>query len=534
MRSTTLTTTLTTTLLVATTVTALPELSIAKRHKHGARPVLQKRQDDEIVGTTVYDIITYSTGGAYYANLTVGTPPQNQVVILDTGSSNLYFDASSAPACQTDGAYACRGGTFSPAKSSSYEIVEPAPAFDTRFGDGSTASGPFASDTICLSDVCVSNVQFGVAQQVKSTTGYAIGLMGLGYSANEATRHEYPNIPEVLQASSEINSRLYSVYLNDEGATSGSILFGGIDVSKYTGPLQTLDVLPDARTRYIDQFITSVTALRTTVAGSSATIFANGATGVDAYASRSGSLPVLLDTGSAAWSVPPSVYRALLSQFPYITNQGVCDCSHADSDDTLTLTFDGAIEITVPAREFIVPLYNRTTNAAYTFTDGDQACVFMVVPSRGTGQGFLTLGDAVLRSMYVVFDLDQGQLSLAQANVNSTASPDVREVAAGPNGVKNAASRVQAAPSESGSAWPIAPQLSGSATQEFSVKTATTTVGAATGTAAVPADAQPSESASAAGLRVHPKLPPWMDWGYLCGVGMVVLMLFLISVPVWV
>lgn len=55
-------------ILLATATYALPELSIAKRHKHGARPVHVKRQGT--VGTTVYDIITYSTGGAYYANST--------------------------------------------------------------------------------------------------------------------------------------------------------------------------------------------------------------------------------------------------------------------------------------------------------------------------------------------------------------------------------------------------------------------------------------------------------------------------------
>lgn len=496
-------------LLLASTTYALPELQIAKRHKHGARPILQKRQS--AIGTNVYDVLTWTTGGAYYANITVGTPAQQQVVILDTGSADLYFDASSAPQCQTSGAYSCRGGTFDPSASKSYTIIEPAPAFDTRFGDGSTASGPFAADTVCISDVCIDNVQFGVAQQVKSTTGYAVGLLGLGYSAIEATRHAYPNIPEVLTDAGVIASRLYSVYLNDEGATSGSILFGGIDTSKYTGSLQTLDILPDTQTNYIDEFITSVTALKASVGGQSKSIFSGGSAGSNAYQLSNSALPVLLDTGSAAWSVPQRTFRKILNAFPYVSSQGYVDCQHASSDDTLTLTFGNAIDITVPAKEFIVPLYNRTTNTGYTFQDGSASCIFMIAPSQGTGQGFDTLGDAILRSMYVVFDLDNGQVSIAQAAVNSTASPNIKVVSAGPNGVSKAVSGVKAPPSASASAAPIAPQINGTAT--FTAMTEKTTIGTATGVGAVPASARVSASgSSAADGRLTPVRGCGWEW----------------------
>jgi hypothetical protein len=149
--------------------------------------------------------------------VTVGTPPQDQVVILDTGSSDLYFDSSSAASCQSTGQYSCRGGSFDYGKSSSYKVVTPSPAFDTAFGDGSTATGPFAEDVIGIGDVSIAGVQFGVADEVNSTTGFAVGLMGLGYSVNEASKREYPNIPEVLATSGEIASRLYSVWLNDVG-----------------------------------------------------------------------------------------------------------------------------------------------------------------------------------------------------------------------------------------------------------------------------------------------------------------------------
>jgi hypothetical protein len=143
------------------------------------------------------------------------------VVILDTGSSDLYFDSSSASSCQGNGPYSCRGGTFDHSASSTYKIVAQSPAFNTSFGDGSTAFGPFAEDTIGIGDLSIAGVQFGVADEVTSTTGYAVGLMGLGYSANEATQwqtgNKYPNIPEVLASSGEIASRLYSVWLNDIG-----------------------------------------------------------------------------------------------------------------------------------------------------------------------------------------------------------------------------------------------------------------------------------------------------------------------------
>lgn len=434
-------------------------------------------------------------------------------MILDTGSSDLYFDASSAAACQSTGEYACKGGTFDPSSSSTYSVAVPAPAFDTAFGDGSTASGPFGRDTVCISDICVDGVQFGVADTVRTTTGYSLGLMGLGYSLNEATRHQYPNIPAVLKDSGEINSRLYSVYLNDEGAMSGSILFGGLDTTKYTGPLVTLDILPNLieeghrsyLTSEVYQFVTTVTDLTTTVDGQNTRIFANGAPGVEAYSSSGGSLPVLLDTGSTAWSVPYNYYPAIVTQFPYIDRQGLCSCQYANSADSLTLTFGGEIQIHVPAREFIVPLYNATTAEPVPYdSNGDQACVFLIQPSQDTGFGFMTLGDAIIRSMYIVYDLDNGQVSLAQANTNSTEAPNIKVVEAGPNGVQKAVNGdgkkyVPAAASQSLS---IAAPLS--ATAKFHVSTATTTIGTATGTAAVQRDAQPTASgaASAVGMPV--------------------------------
>ncbi|KAK0258596.1 hypothetical protein LTR91_009626 [Friedmanniomyces endolithicus] len=491
--------------LLATTAHALPELFIAKRDaalqaSPLARGLVKRSSGSGTVQTNVFDILTYSDGGAYYANVTVGTPPQDQVVILDTGSSDLYFDATTAQACMGTGPNSCRGGTFNPKNSNSYNVVDPSPAFNTTFGDGSTASGPFSTDMIGMGDVVLSNVQFGVAEEVNSTSGYAVGLMGIGYSANEASQHQYSNMPEVLRDAHVINSRLYSIFLNSVGETSGSILFGGIDTSRYSGEMVTLDLLTDINTGAVDQFISTVTALSASVSGKATHMFSGGSNSDAAYNQTDSALPVLLDTGSSAWSMDQNVYAQYIAPaFPYVDQQGLCSCTHQNDQTTLTVEFGGKINITVPIREFVIPIYNATTNQPYPYSSsGDTACAFMISPAAATGQGFQTLGDAILRSMYVVFDLDNGQVSLAQAALNSTASPAIHTVAAGASGVAqaiNSASYLSAAVQTRSIAAAVAE------TASFQASTAQSTVGVATGTAAVPADAQVSGTSGSSGTQ---------------------------------
>jgi hypothetical protein len=129
----------------------------------------------------------------------------------------------------------------------------------------------------------------------------------------------------------------------------------------------------------------------------------------------------------------------------------------------------------------------------------------MIVSSKGTGEGFDTLGDAILRSMYVVFDLDNAQVSIAQAKLDSTSS-DIRPVKAGVNGVANAAKNVQTASVQS---FSIPPTVSGSA--NYHVSTAKTTIGTATGTGAAPANAQAGATSTKSGVAAAVTIPR-ADW----------------------
>lgn len=427
-----------------------------------------------------------------------------QTVILDTGSSDLYFDASTASTCSlpSSNENSCQGGTFDLSKSSTYKQALPAPAFNTSFGDGSTANGPYGLDVIGIGNVEVSPVQFGVANQVTSTTGFAIGLMGVGYSTNEAVtsvRNFYQNVPEVLAAAGVIASRLYSVFLNDADAISGTILFGGVDRAKYTGTMATLDLIPAAYGSQIiptiNQFITTITAASVTSSGRTQQLWSGGSPDVNAYSRSDKSLPVLLDTGSTAFTLPSSYYNSYIAKaFPYVDRQGLTSCKNANSGDSLSLTFGNKVTVKVDASEFIVPLVNSTTKQTYPYGDGYDTCLFLIQPADTSDMAFYIAGQAVLRSMYVVYDLDNGQVSIAQAAANATNS-DVVAVKAGANGVASAVSGLSTAAPNT---WSIAAQVQRQ-TNSYVVSTASPPIGTATGANAIPAGARTTGGSSNAG-----------------------------------
>jgi hypothetical protein len=295
---------------------------------------------------------------------------------------------------------------------------------------------------------------------------------------------------------------------------SGSVLFGGIDTSKYTAPLVTLNLLPNEiqfsdsneATDLIYQFMTTVTAFNTTVSSSTTNVFSGGIDSTSAYAGTTNpALPVLLDTGSSAWSVPHSIYETVATQFSYVNSQQLCDCKYRSSSDSISVEFGGKITINVPARQFIVPIYDPQTNEPQYARGGEQICTFMIVPADDESMSFQTLGDAVLRSMYVVFDLDNAQVSIAQASLDTTTSPNIVPVAAGLGAVAKAASASDT--SVPSNTYSIAPAVSGGET--FTASTGSSTVGIATGTDAVPANARASgtgssgtASSSAAAVRL--------------------------------
>ena len=110
---------LATILSVASTITASPEpfaLSFAKTYSD--RPSLQTKKHlraRDSVGLALAN----SYGIQYNVNLTLGSPPQQIGVQLDTGSSNFWVNGAKNSICDDDGCYL---GAYHPNDSSTYKL----------------------------------------------------------------------------------------------------------------------------------------------------------------------------------------------------------------------------------------------------------------------------------------------------------------------------------------------------------------------------------------------------------------------------
>lgn len=223
-----------------------------------------------------------------------------------------------------------------------------------------------------------------------------------------------------------INTPVYSLWLDDLEATTGSILFGGVDTEKFTGELLSTPVLEEGTsgTKGYYSFNVSLKSI-----------------GINGPGKSSLNVPVTLDSGTTSTYLPMSVIRTIAKAYNLsLDNPGDssynidCDVVSKHPNDYFEYQFDGEQKdpkgngpvIRVPLSQVVVDLetyVSVTKNSTY--------CAIMVSPTVG---GFNILGDSFLRSAYAVYDLKNHQVGLAQAYFKSKASSIV-EIEANATGI---------------------------------------------------------------------------------------------------
>lgn len=355
----------------------------------------------------------------YFVNATLGTPAQSVRLHIDTGSSDLWVNSDTSTLCKGSSKPCAFAGTYKANASSTYNYV--GSWFNISYVDGSASSGDYVTDTLTFGGTTINDLQFGIGYQSTSSQG----ILGIGYAANEvqvgrAGLSPYDNLPAKMAALGKIKSNAYSLWLNDLDANTGSILFGGVDTEQFEGELKTLPI--QAEGAIYAEFLITLTGLSMG----------------DSVIASNQALPVLLDTGSSLTYLPDemvqTIYDAVAAQYDATEGAAYISCSAANSNATMRFTFSEPV-IAVAMNELVLDLVTASGKRP-TFKDGSDACLFGIAPA---GTGTHVLGDTFLRSAYVVYDLANNEISLAQTTFNST-THNVIEIGSGAGAVPSASS----------------------------------------------------------------------------------------------
>ena len=269
--------------------------------------------------------------------------------------------------------------------------------------DGSGSSGDYVSDVVRFGGIDLDDQQFGIGYVSSSQEG----IMGIGYPINEVAvayngGNPYPNVPLHLMQSGHISSNAYSLWLNDLDASTGSILFGGVNSGKYTGQLSTLPIIREQGV--YAEFIIALTGV--------------GANGTSGSIARNIATPALLDSGSSLMYLPDdivtTIYNDVGAQYDQSQGAAFVDCNLANSHATIDLTFSEPT-ISIAMNELVIVAGSQGNKPL---------CILGISPTGGSTP---VLGDTFLRSAYVVYDLTNNEISIAQTNFNST-SNNIQEI----------------------------------------------------------------------------------------------------------
>ncbi|PMD65086.1 aspartic proteinase precursor [Hyaloscypha bicolor E] len=353
----------------------------------------------------------------YFANGTLGTPAQSLRLHLDTGSSDLWVNTPTSALCKSKGSPCASAGTYTANSSSTYSYI--ASDFNISYVDGSGASGDYVSDTFTIGGTKLDKLQFGIGY----TSSSSDGILGIGYQINEvqvgrAGKAAYNNLPAQLVADGVIQSNAFSLWLNDLDASIGSILFGGVDTEKYTGTLTTLPIQKESG--FFAEFLITLTEV---TLGS--TVIA-----------KNQAQAVLLDSGSSLTYLPDAMTEAIYEQVSaqYSAQDGAAfvPCSLASNTTTLDFTFSSPT-ISIPMNELVIPA-TTANGRPLVEADGTKVCLFGIAPA---GSSTAVLGDTFIRSAYLVYDLANNEISIAQTKFNATAT-NVVEITTGSSAVPDA------------------------------------------------------------------------------------------------
>ena len=182
--------------------------------------------------STTWSFETLADSSPDFSVISLGTPPQEFNVALDTGSSNLWVPSLGCTST------VCLGlGRYDSSVSLTYK--KNGTEFTTQ-DNSSTINGYVSQDTFSIGEIVVEQQDFA-----EITSGLASsdidGVLGLAYSTISVDKVVPPFYNMIAQGLLDLP--VFSIYLSLALDGAGSeVVFGGVDEAHYTGSLANIPV----------------------------------------------------------------------------------------------------------------------------------------------------------------------------------------------------------------------------------------------------------------------------------------------------
>ncbi|OCL11383.1 aspartyl proteinase [Glonium stellatum] len=313
----------------------------------------------------------------YFSDISIGTPPQEFKVVLDTGSSNLWVPSSE---CNSIACYL--HSKYDHSSSSTYK--KNGSSFEIRYGSGEL-SGFVSQDALQIGDLKVKKQDFAEATSEPGLAfafGRFDGIMGLGYntiSVNGIVPPFYNMLDQGL-----LDEPVFSFYLSDtnDESSESEAMFGGVNKDHYTGELTKI---PLRRKAYWEVDLDAIT-------------FGDDTAEMD-------DTGVILDTGTSLIALPSTMAELLNKEIgakKSYNGQYTVECNKRDSLPDLTFTLTGH-NFTIGPYDYILEVQGSCISS------------FMGMDFPEPVGPLAILGDAFLRKWYSVYDLGTNSVGLAKA-----------------------------------------------------------------------------------------------------------------------
>lgn len=347
----------------------------------------------------------------------------------------------------------CPYARFDPSQSSTYQRTNR--PFNIAYGTGS-ANGTYVIDAVQVGGVRVSQQQFGLVSTTESIilqgdkNTAANGILGIGYPELTSSSSTYDPFVFNMAKQGLIPEAIFSIHMGSlyDSGWSGEIVFGGINHDRLKGqvkyaPVARLDIQDKPTYAYWMLYGSGVRVIVDNGSADSSDDYEQENAASDPSELLRVPFPeargVIIDTGTTLTYMESTLAEQIVlsiagpdhAVFDDTSGTFVVDCALASNHPPrpralMELSFarntsnESVLRLRLPVRDLMIPLDTDELETA-------SLCMFGIAPWKGEGAmalsnaGMILIGDSILRSTYLVFDMAKNQIGIAPA-INSSAA----------------------------------------------------------------------------------------------------------------